>query len=141
MRMDTNLAIDRYDLGHLTDGERLWLWRRRQLSRYQRTFGRAGPGMTQEEAGAAVGVDYKRYRVLEADGQVSPTEAALVAEPIQDLEPTIPELCALARRRSGELLVDVYEAMGLSRPWYLRLERTADPRVVAHWAERGFRFS
>jgi hypothetical protein len=137
-----NDVSTRYDLGYLTDAERLWIWRRRQLSRNGRTFGRAGPAMTQTEAAATIGVSYSSYRAIEAGlgARVLAAEVAAAAEPIEGLVPTQAELCAAARRRSGELLVDVYESLGVSRPWYLRLEREADPRVVAFWEERGFRF-
>lgn len=136
------LDVDRYDLSSLTDAERLFLWRHRQLNLSGRMFGRAGPAMGQDEAAREIGLSHGAYRAIETGRgiDVSPAEVARTAESIEDLEPTLGELCRIARRRSGELLVDVYDAVGYSRPYYLRLERAGDPRVVAHWEGRGFRF-
>ena len=142
MTMMSVLDADRFDLGSLTDAERLFLWRLRQVSQRGSTFGRAGAAMGQDEAAREVGLSHGAYRAIETGlgATVSAVEVARTAEPIEDLEPTVGEMCRVARRRSGELLVDVYEAVGYSRPYYLRLERAGDPRVVAHWEDRGFRF-
>ncbi len=136
------LDADRFNLGSLTDAERIFLWRHRQLNLSGRTFGRAGPAISQDEAAREIGLSHGAYRAIETGRgiDVSAAEVAQTAEPIEDLMPSVAELCRVARRRSGELLVDVYEAVGYSRPYYLRLERAGDQRVVAHWEDRGFRF-
>lgn len=136
------LDHERYDLGHLTIRELLWVWRRRQLATNGRLFGRSGSRMSQREAAEALGLSAQAYRLLERGdtGTLSAAEVATIAEPIDRLEPTTGELCQIARRRSEELLVDVYESVGLSRPYYLRLERAGEARAVAFWEERGFRF-
>lgn len=144
------LDTDRYDLGTLTDAETLWLWRHRQLAMNGRLMGRSGPvmpigrygaAMSQREAANALGISEKEYVTLE-HGQANNVSAVVVAlaQPLEPLTPTIAELCQIARRRSGELLIDVYESVNLSRPTYLRAERLGDPRIVAFWEDRGFSF-
>jgi DNA-binding XRE family transcriptional regulator len=144
------LDSDRYDLGTLTDAEILWLWRHRQLATNGRLMGRSGPvmpmgrygaAMSQSEAAGALGISEEEYVKLE-HGRTGNVSAAVVAlaQPLEPITPTIAELCQIARRRSGELLVDVYESANLSRPTYLRAERLGDPRIVSFWEDRGFSF-
>lgn len=141
----------RFDLGQLTAAERLFLWRHRQPSPSGRLLGRDGRWMSQREAAAFLDVDYKLYGQLENGGQLRlagtideiPTlrrELLDVVEGLTDLEPTIGELCFLARRRSGNLLMTIEREMKISRPQYHEMERAGHPWVVQYWEERGYRF-
>ena len=58
------MNIDRLDLWSLTHAEYLFLWRRRQLNLSGRTFGRAGPAISQDEAARDVGLPHGVYRAI-----------------------------------------------------------------------------
>lgn len=136
------LDPDRFDLGRRTAAEDLWLWRHRQLTTTGRVLGKCGAAMGQVEAAAHLGLSISAYSTLEQGRQtlLSADEARALAEVLGPLSPDRGELCVLARRRSGENLAAVTEAAGVTRPTYLRAERDGEPRIVALWEERGFRF-
>ena len=134
------------DLNHLTLPEQLWLWRRRQPTATPRArAGRDSTWMSQAEAAAAIGVSVNSYVRFEA-GQAWEREVDRVTRCLSVKwdagvpSPTLPELCALARRRSGLPLDIVEQLLGVSRPTYLLMERQGDPRVASFWAGRGYRF-
>ena len=152
----------RYDLGQLTAAERLFLWRHRQKATNGRLLGRNGSSMNQAEAAAHLGIGPKLYNKLENGGKVElrttfdcskPTspgqiivrlyageDATHLIEALGPIEPATGELCFLARRRSGQMLMTLERELGVSRPRYHELERTGDPAMVRFWEARGFRF-
>jgi predicted DNA-binding transcriptional regulator AlpA len=139
-----------FDLGRLTPGERLWLWRRSGVSGAQTRRGVAVDGRnsnstaivarSQLEAAVEVGLDASAYWAAEND--MSPAERVLeilarLKEPAYELA----DACRLARRRSPLTLPEVAVAIGVgSRPTFYKLEAAGDRRVVKFWRDRGFRF-
>ena len=132
----------RFDLGRLTAADRLFLWRHRQKTTCGRLLGRNGSSMNQIEAAARIGIGPKLYNKLEngLHTRLSAEEASSLLEALGPLVPTTGELCFLARRRSGTLLMSLERALGVSRPRYHELERAGDPAMIQFWQERGFRF-
>lgn len=141
----------RYDLGQLTAAERLFLWRHRQKSKNGRVLGRNGSSMNQAEAAETLGISPKLYNALEngSNFRLSGTldevpeqyRAILgVAGGLRDLTFSTGELCFLARRRSGQMLMTLERELGVSRPRYHDLERAGDPAMIRFWEARGFRF-
>lgn len=130
------------DLSELTPAEALWLWRHRQRAADGRVLGRSGSAMSQDEAARALGITVKTYRTLELGGSasLSAVDVRAMSAALGPLRPTVGELCVIARRRSGMSLSAVVELSGVSRPWYLRLERNGDPSVVEMWESKGFKF-
>lgn len=113
------------DLGRRTTGEKLWL-RRKAI------------GLTAYAAAAEAGVGRGRYGEAEKDRD--PALAARLAAVLAVFEPSLALLLALARRRSGKGLEAAARSLRLSRVAFLAAERRGDPRVVAHWRAKGFRF-
>lgn len=135
---------DRTDLTFVTESEKLRLWRYRQSRTdvgISRPVGRGGYALSQPDAAEILDVTIADLRDAEA-GWEPKGEGALekIRLAIAEIDPSLPELCMLARWRSGESLDDVSTAVGASRPHLLLLERTADPRVVRFWESREFRF-
>ena len=141
----------RYDLGRLTAAERLFLWRHRQRATNGRLKGRNGSSMNQAEAAALLGISPKLYNNLEnrlslrlfseeACPECGWSKWSFLLKRVEGVRPTRGELCFLARRRSGLLLMTLERELGVSRPRYHDLERAGDPAMVAFWEERGFRF-
>lgn len=130
------------DLGDLTAGEKLWLWRRRQRAASGSIQGRGGGIASQRETAERLGLAPGSYLKLEGDGRarLSLGEALDVAAVVGDLEPTVAELCALARRRSRVTLARLQAELGLGRDGVLRAERAADAAVVELWRRRGYAF-
>lgn len=132
----------RFDLGYLTAAERLFIWRHRQMATNGRLLGRNGSMMNQAEAAARLGLGRRLYSRLE-NGQrtlLSAEDVKTLAEGLEPMKPSRAELCFLARRRSGQLLGDIEREVGVSRPWFHRMEREGDPTIIQYWEKRGFRF-
>jgi hypothetical protein len=131
------------DLTKLTSGERLWLWRTSRQGRRPKTgIGNESGRMTQLEAGVILGVDSSQYWSLEHSDQLPDNVADAVFKELGEPPLTRAAQCRLARRRSPLTLTAVVVELGLvSRPTLYKLEAAADPRLVAFWEGRGFRFS
>lgn len=136
------LDPDRFNLGRITAAECLWLWRHRQRATNGRLLGRSGSAMNQTEAAAALGISTSSYCALEigASTSLSADDVRALTAALGPLRPNAGELCLLARRRSGVSLRDVVADVGVSRPWYLKLEREGDPSVIAFWEARSYDF-
>lgn len=121
-------AVYERDLTKLTDGERAWLWRRRQASPTGRRKSPAGSRMSVDEAAAALGVRPATFRAVE-DESALPAEVEMVASRVGAVEaPNGAEACALARRRSGAKVLDLCE-------FFLNPARLgADGQVIARYA-------
>jgi hypothetical protein len=132
----------RWDLTELTSGERLWLWRTSRQGRRPKTgIGNESGRMTQLEAGVILRVDSSQYWALEHGDQLPDNVAEAVFKEIGEPPLTRAAQCRLARRRSPLTLTAVVVELGLvSRPTLYKLEAAADPRLVAFWEGRGFRF-
>ena len=132
----------RHDLGTLTAAEKLFVWRHRRKSTSGRFLGRNGPAMSQAEAAEHLGIGPGRYNNLENGLRtgLSAGDAERLIGALGPLAPTVGELCFLARRRSGHLLMTLERELGMSRPRFHELERAGDPAMVRFWAARGYRF-
>ncbi len=130
------------DLGRLAAAERLFLWRHRQRATNGRLLGRNGSSMNQVEAAERLGIGPKLYNKLEngLHSRLSAEEASSLLEALGPLVPTAGELCFLARRRSGQLLMTLERELGASRPYYHALERAGAPSMIRFWEDHGFRF-
>lgn len=139
---------DAYDLERLAAHERLWLWRHRQRSnRPKAVRGPRYDAPSQAEMAERLGISRGSYAQLEAGGRgrLSAEELASVVgtRAFATLVPTVPELCLIARRRSGLEMIEVRDALGgegFSRPRLLKKEARGDATLVAFWEGRGFRF-
>ncbi len=81
------------------------------------------------------------YRYTERGAVVEVGERVLGAlNRLRSVESTPGETCLIARRRSGLALREITAALGITTPTFHAWERAADPRVVAWWEGRGFRF-
>jgi len=112
------------DLTDQTFGEQLWLWRRRE-------------GIKQVHAAARFGLGRTSYWLRETD-QI---EFELPRWWRYGVEPSVGDLCALARRRTGLSLRRTAARMGISHVILLRREAASHPDLRAFWEGRGFRFS
>ena len=98
----------------LTTGELLWLWRKRKR-------------LSVNAAAGLCGVSHDKYKRAEADRdyrvphQPRPT-------------PTDAELLRVLRRRCPLPRDDLASRLGISHVQWLKLERAADPSLVAFWA-------
>lgn len=131
-----------YDLSELTASERLVLWRYRQRATNGRLLGRSGSSMSQSEAAACLGISPGSYARLEEGGAtaLSANEMSGLLAALGPLRPSLGELCLIARRRAGVTLTDMENALGVSRPWFHKLERAGDGTVVAYWCGQGYEF-
>lgn len=130
------------DLTSRTPGEELWLWRRRQVSPSGRSRSRVGSGLSQAEAAQMLGMATQRYHDAEA-GSLPERDIRTILADLNNgdhHEPTIAELCALARRRAKWTLRQAQDALGFSRVTFLERERVGDSSVVRLWRNAGFRF-
>lgn len=131
------------DLRNPSRAERIWLWRRRQLSPNGRRTGRAGRAMTENEAAALLDVPLSVYQGAEdsSEADVSAVVSAIRATGGTLPGPTPSEACALARRRAGtEVMALCAAAGGISKPTLYKREREAHPELVRMWEQRGFTF-
>lgn len=135
-----------FDLRRLSASERVFLWRHRKKTTSGRLLGCNGSAMSQKEAAIYLGLDRRLFNRIENGfrARLSIDEAAKLLEELEpalnSLEPTLGELCFLARRRSGQLLTAIEKELGVSRPTFHALERAGAPRIVAFWTARGFIF-
>lgn len=113
------------DLGRRTSGERLWLARR-------------AAGITIVDAARMAGVGENAYAAAERDRNRA------VRGPVAGIpavsKPTLPQLLALARRRSGLDLDAAASVGGCSRVTLLLKERTGSRGLKMCWANWGFTF-
>ena len=131
------------DLGTRTLGEELWLWQRRQRSPAGNALGALGSGANIAQAAEMLGVGAQRLgAALTGHAPVREAEALLTRARERDgsIEPTLGELCRLARRREGATLLATASALRLTTVAYLRAEAGGDPRVIAWWHVAGYRF-
>lgn len=126
----------------MSAAEKLFVWRHRTKSISGRLLGCNGPRMSQAEAAAALGVSRVIYGKLESGLRtaLSADDVERLAAALEPLLPTLGELCHLARRRSGKLLITIEHALGVSRPRFHELERAGDTSIVQFWENCGFRF-
>jgi hypothetical protein len=130
-----------YDLGKITPGERLWLWRRRQESPLGRRTGRGGRWMSANEAAAKLRVHVNEYDSMEKDEVVFTQLAQERGIDIYGFQMTVGDLCLIARRRSGIPIAQLQmEVGGISRPTFNKLERAGDPSIISLWEEHGYIF-
>lgn len=111
------------NLAALTQGERLWAWRKAR-------------GLTQAQAAGRLGTTRHRLQAMEAgaiDGQS-------LARRVRNSEVALPGLLALARRRAGVGLEGLAQALGTSRVTVLAREARGDARLRAWWVRAGWRF-
>ncbi len=115
------------DLTDWTVAEALWALRHRL-------------GMTQEEAARRIARTCLDHYIHMEHGRraLSPTAKAAVGRPSGTASAAL--LLALARRRSGYGLRGTADRAKVSHRTVLSWERAADPRLVAFWAGRGYRF-
>jgi hypothetical protein len=133
-----------YDLTTLTQGERLWLWRRRTPSPTGRVFGPGGPGLSVSEAAPMFLMERNDYANLERDllesDRIAAESSKKLNVALEGFEAHLGDLCRIARRRFGSSLETVEVALGISRVGYHKLEAEADYRIVAYWRGLGFAF-
>jgi hypothetical protein len=135
-----------YDLGVVSPAEEMWLRRHRLRREVPREDG-PGPRYlvpTQREVASSIGISAGAYVGLEngTGAVLTLADARAVVAWVRTVEPTLAELCFVARRRSGLSLVEIATeaTFAASKPTYLKKEAEADPDVVAFWTARGFRF-
>lgn len=134
-------AVD-LDLRTVSAAELLTLWRYRETTESGRSKGRIGDALTQPEAAARLGLGRTVYRRLEGGGRVSldADRVRAIGATIASVEPTVGELCFLARHRSKRLLSSIERELGVSRPTFYEMERSGHPAVVRLWTRAGFAF-
>jgi hypothetical protein len=137
------------DLEKLTQAEKLWIWRHRQLSQLSRrkptrqsTVLRDGRRMTRAEAAEILGLTETVYAQLEiGDALLSSEERAAVRARLVAMgPPTAGELCTIARRRSGGGLRAVEGVLGVSRPKMMEMERCGAAPLIRYWETHGYTF-
>jgi hypothetical protein len=149
----TEELTDPFDLGTLTAGDKLWLWRQRQPSRRSLSQNRGHGRLKQADAAELLGifsteerVNSALYRFIESGyGTVLQNRAALAALASLDSSTrldrwTSGELCALARRRSKLSIAEASRELGYSKPMYYRFEASGDEKIKRLWKARGYRF-
>lgn len=140
-------SIENLDLCNVTRAERIWLWRRSYMSESGRKTGRGGGRMSGNEAAALLGIsptvycDVERGRRRESENTVIVAIATREAAWDTSRRPSNNELCALARRRSAAQIEELCAALGgISKPYFLELERAGDAILMSMWEARGFTF-
>ena len=133
-----------YNLNDRDVAENLWLWRHRQRSELGVSRGRREGAMSQVEAAALLNLSLLQYTNLEHGNQTLLTAADLVRLGNHECwnldDPSLAELCFLARRRSGMLVKDVAAAVGLSPYTFTKAEEAGEERILRFWTKQGFRF-
>lgn len=134
-----------YDASALTDGERVALWRYRR--RVRLPVGRGGGALTQAQAAVALGLPKAAVARMENGARAEDVaedaqQRARLAMELGTIVPTASERLRVVRLRWREAklggLAEVHRMLGVSRPHYLQLEATADPRLIAFWEGKGF---
>ena len=98
----------------LTTGELLWIWRKRKR-------------FSVNAAAAYLNVAQGRYKRAEAD-----LDYSVPHQPRPT--PTDAELLRILRRRCPLARDDLASRLGVSHVQWIKLERSADPSLVAFWA-------
>jgi DNA-binding XRE family transcriptional regulator len=104
--------------------------------------------MSQADAAKHLGIGFTSYQRLEAGGHIRFMIDASDLGSIRDIsqiigevsKPTRAEMCTLARRRSGLKLEEIAACLGTTHVTILKLERTADPKIVRFWVDEGYNF-
>jgi hypothetical protein len=115
------------DLRKLTQGEKLWLWRR------SHAWGGGSRGLTQFQAAVCWKMPVKRYWECETD------RVTWVGGKFS-CSPKVGDLCALARRRSGLTLRKVARLLHISHVTVLAWEKYNEIKLVQGWKRMGWRF-
>lgn len=102
-----------------TPGEELWIWRRAM-------------GFDQAQAGQYFYISEDAYWRAESD-----IGKKLDPEPV---EPTLGDLCALARRRHGLTMHATARLLGMSHVTLAKRERAGCRELVKAWKGLGYRF-
>lgn len=128
-----------HDMSAVTYSENLRLWRLRQRSEEPADGRGRGYILSQREAAEKLGVPPQVYRRAET-GASFVHELDHVMSKLKDVtvDLTRGELCWLARRRSGKHLDAVAKEMSITKPTYLKLEASADKRVLSYWKGQGY---
>lgn len=134
-----------HDLTRRTAAENLWLWRHRQDSRLGPARGRRGGSMSQSEAAEIIGVSSTQYVKLENDETTLMSldditrlrSWPLLQHPVN---PTVAELCFLARRRSGRPVAEIARELKTTTTSFGKWEADGDLRLRAYWTRQGFKF-
>lgn len=140
--------VDNLDLERLTEGERIWLWRRRQENTTGRSRGRGGNRMSSNEAAALLQLPLHVYSAAENENARDHREASrVVSDAIRALggalrvKPSPGEQCALARRRSSIEVAELCQRLGgISKPTFFSREANGDPELLDLWRARGYSF-
>lgn len=111
------------DLTVITAAERLWMCRQDK-------------GLTQAWLADYLGVCLTYYQEAER-GQRKVPGMWLTRRVVRDWAPPA-NRWRLARRRSGLVMRQVTRMIGITKVWYLALERSGDQRVAAFWVTQGF---
>lgn len=106
-------------LGRRTAGEDHWLFRRQTK-------------LTQARVAKIFKISERKYNLWETDRE----EPSFYRFP----NPSLGELCALARRRQGWKLRRAAKEFGVTHVTLLRWEDDSDPYLVAGWRSLGYRF-
>jgi transcriptional regulator with XRE-family HTH domain len=125
--MPSVVDVARTNLARISKGESLWLWRRRH-------------NLTQAQAAERYGVSCDTMNRAEYD---MGGDKLLAGLDFKAIDPTMPELLRLARRRcwcAGISAHRIAEWTGRSRPTLLSAERREAPWLIDFWRKRGFRF-
>jgi transcriptional regulator with XRE-family HTH domain len=135
-----------YNLRDLDVSENLWLWRHRQRSDVGPARGRPRNGaMNQTEAAKCIGLSTQQYSKLE-NGEAAMLDANKLAQLCHKhssfavTNPSVGELCFLARRRSGLSIREVSRQLKMSNVSYNKHEAAGDPRVRDFWMQQGYQF-
>ena len=116
-------GVNDRDLTRRTHGEELWCRRR-------------AAGLTSREAAEALGIG--RTTLYLEERKEGPRRLPLLAR--HWASPRLPELLALARRRSGWGMHGTAQRARVCHVTLLRMERSGSPDLRAFWEERGFTF-
>src|SRR5271166_172699 len=153
--LSKNVENHSRDLLVRTDAERAWMWRMAQPVDPEGRARRVANHMTQQEAATLLGISRAGYKQLEDGRKVrlevdfdtvattnSQFDLAALRSILQKIteaaEPTLGQLCALARRRSGRRIGDLAAELGTTRVTYLTWENESDPRLVEWWRDQGY---
>lgn len=109
------------DLTKRTQAEEVWLWRRSK-------------GYTMRRAAKALGVGRTSLWKRLKENTALPRPAPRV------LNPSLPLILALARRRYGRGLKPLAKELGVSHMTLLKWEARGEEALVGWWCRRGWRF-
>jgi DNA-binding XRE family transcriptional regulator len=102
--------------------------------------------MSQVQAAETIGLSSTQFIKLES-GDSTLLSAEHLADLVYwegwkqlDTEPTISELCFLARRRSGMSIKEIADQIGVSTVTFTKIEENGDDRVRDFWIRKGYKF-